>query len=63
MAEAGTSPVLTAARWVHGIDPTVRRITLYAVLLAVGILAPFLFEAYRFQIAMLWVMRPRRLRV
>ncbi|MEE8189558.1 MAG: branched-chain amino acid ABC transporter permease [Kiloniellales bacterium] len=56
MAETGTSPVLAAARWIHGFDPTVRRIVLYAVLLAFGILAPFLFEAYRFQFAMLWVM-------
>jgi branched-chain amino acid transport system permease protein len=56
MAESGTSPVLAAARWIHGLDPTARRIALYGVILAAGILAPFLFEAYRTQIAVLWVM-------
>jgi branched-chain amino acid transport system permease protein len=56
MAESGTSPVIAIARRIHGLDPTSRRIALYGIILAAGILAPFAFEAYRLQIAVLWVM-------
>ena len=56
MAESGTSPVIAIARRIHGLDPTTRRIALYGILLAAAILAPFAFEAYRLQIAVLYVM-------
>ena len=56
MAESGTSPVIAIARRIHGLDPTTRQIALYGILLAAAILAPFAFEAYRLQIAVLFVM-------
>ncbi len=56
MAERGTSPVIAAGRWIHGLDPNMRRIVLYGCILAAALIAPFLFEAYRLQLAVLWVM-------
>jgi len=38
------------------VNPRLRVAILYGVILLAGIVSPFLFEAYRFQIAVLWVM-------
>jgi branched-chain amino acid transport system permease protein len=48
--------VRTTGRMLWEIDPRIRHGMLYSLILLAGILSPFLFEAYRFQIAVLWVM-------
>ncbi len=56
MQDGEVARLTPALRWLLGLSPTTRRIILYGGILVAGVAAPFLFPAYTFQIAVLWVM-------